>query len=92
VTFALGLVVGCTLMLGITRTHPAPPEPIPVEETFTLERTRHVETYAGEVLQELYPQIENPRMVVEKTQESSPPRRVLHGTLDNGKIQVLWNL
>ena len=92
VTFALGLALGCILMLGITRAQPQPPQPIPVEETFAVERTGHMETYSGKVLQELYPQIENPTMVIEKTQESSPPRRVLHGTLDNGKIQVLWNL
>jgi len=92
VTFALGLALGCALMLGITKAQPQPPHPIPVEETFAVERTQHMETYSGKVLQELYPKIENPTMVVEKTQESSPPRRVLHGTLDNGKIQVLWNL
>lgn len=92
VTFALGLVLGCALMLGIMRDRPGPPQAIPLAQTFTVERTRNAETYAGKVLQELYPEIENPTMVIERTQESSPPRRVLHGTLDNGNIQVLWNL
>ena len=91
-TFALGLALGCILMLGIARSQPEPPQPIPVAETFTVERTQHMETYSGKVLQELYPQIENPTMTIKRTQESSPPRRVLHGTLDNGKIQVVWNL
>ena len=92
VTFALGVVVGCALVIGITRAHPAPSQPIPVEEKFTVEHTRQAETYGGKVLEGLYPQIENPTMVIERTPEASPPRRVLHGTLDNGKIQVLWNL
>lgn len=92
VTFALGLVLGCTLMLGFMSDRAGRPQPIPEEQPFTVERTRHVETYGGKVLQALYPQIENPKMVIEKMQESSPPKRVLHGTLDNGRIQVLWNL
>ena len=92
VTFTLGVALGCTLVLAVRGIQPEPSQPIPVEEKFTVERTRHVETYGGKVLQELYPQIENPTMTIERTQESSPPRRVLHGTLDNGKIQVLWNL
>ncbi|MHC4517419.1 MAG: hypothetical protein ACYTAS_02415 [Planctomycetota bacterium] len=92
VTFALGLVLGCILMLGVMSNRPEPTQAIPVAQPFTVERTRHAETYTGKVLQGLYPHIENPTMVVEKTQESSPPRRVIHGTLDDGKIHVLWNL
>ena len=92
VTFALGLVLGCVLMLGFLGYPVQPPQPIPIEETFTVERTRHAETYAGKALQELYPHIENPTMVVERTQNAAPPRRVVQGTLDNGKIHVLWNL
>jgi len=92
VAFALGLVLGCTLMLGFMRGRPEPPQSILVEQQLTLERTRHIETYGGTVLQELYPHIENPKMVVEKTQETAEPQRVLHGTLDNGKVYVLWNL
>ena len=92
VTFALGLVLGCTLMLGLIRQRPDRRQSMPVEQQLTIKRTGHVETYGGKVLQALYPQIENPKMVIEKTQESSPPQRVLHGTLDNGRIQVLWNL
>ena len=91
-TFALGLVLGCTLMLGLIRQRPDRRQSMPVEQQLTIKRTGHVETYGGKVLQALYPQIENPKMVIEKTQESSPPQRVLHGTLDNGRIQVLWNL
>jgi len=91
-TFALGLALGCTLMLGFMRYQPGQPQPTPVKQQLTVERTRHMETYGGKVLQTLYPQVENPKMVIEETQESSEPQRVLYGTLDNGKIYVAWNL
>lgn len=92
VTFALGLVLGCTLMLALMSDRAGRPQPIPEEQPLTVERTRHREIYGGKILQGLYPKIEDPKMVLEKTGEASPPQRVLHGTLDNGRIQVLWNL
>lgn len=92
VTFALGLALGCAVMFAWTSAGREPPQATAAEPPFTLERTGDAQTYSGPVVQELYPQIENPRLVVEKTQESSRSQRVLHGTLDNGKIQVLWNL
>jgi len=51
-----------------------------------------VKTYEGKILRALYPQIENPRVTVEKNQETADPRRVLQGTLDEGQVYVLWNL
>lgn len=92
VTFALGLAFGCVLMLAFMRTRTDGPQPTVAEQPFTVERTRYTQTYAGKVLQGLYPQIENPKMVVEKTRESSPPQRVLYGTLDQGEVYVVWNL
>ena len=92
VTFALGLALGCAVMFAWTSTRPEQSPATASEPTFTVERTGNAQTYEGKVLQALYPQIENPKMVVETMQESSPPQRVLHGTLDNGKIHVLWNL
>jgi len=92
VTFVLGLALGCALMFAWTRDRPAQAPAAPPARALAVERTRHAQTYGGAVVQELYPQIENPKLVVEKVRESSPPQRVLHGTLDNGKIQVLWNL
>ena len=62
------------------------------EPRFAVEHTRNTQTYTGKLLQKLYPQVENPKVVVEKTQESSTPQRVLYGTLDKGEIYVVWNL
>jgi len=92
VTFALGMVLGCAVMFTCMRDQPDLPQATVAEPPFTVEHTGHTQTYAGKVLQALYPQIENPKMVIEKTQESSPPQRVLHGTLDNGEICIAWNL
>ena len=92
VTFALGVVVGCVLMLA------RPGEPVVVapaqatERPFTVERAGQTDIYRGELIQKLYPTIENPKMIVEKTPEGAPPQRVLQGTLDNGEIYVVWNL
>jgi len=104
VTFAAGIVLGCTLMLAVLHARPAWPQPprwnqhgsvvLPTaaEPTLTIEQTRYTQVYKGKIVQRLYPQIENPRIVVEKAEESSPAQRVLYGTLDDGKVDVVWNL
>jgi hypothetical protein len=92
VTFALGLVLGCALMAAFTGDQPSPSEPTPAKQAFKVERSQHVEIYEGTVLQRLYPEIENPQMVVEKSPGAPQPRRVLRGTVDNGSVYVVWNL
>jgi hypothetical protein len=92
VTFALGLALGCALMLAWVRVRPDTSQSNGAEPPFTVEHTRYTQIYAGKALQGLYPRIENPKMVVEKTQEASAPRRVLYGTLDQGEVYVVWNL
>ncbi len=92
VTFAAGLVLGCALMFIGMRSQTETPEPIAPEQAFTVHRAGPVKTYEGKILQALYPQIENPKVTVEKKQEASQPRRVLEGTLDRGQVYVLWNL
>ncbi len=92
VTFALGLALGCVLMFACVRSRPAASESAATQPPFTVEHTRYAQTYAGQLLQGLYPQIENPKLVVEKTRESADPQRVLYGTLDDGEVYVAWNL
>ncbi len=92
VTFALGLILGGILTLVCIGNQPITPVAEAVEPPLAVEHTRFTQTYTGKVLKELYPQIENPKMIVEKTQESSPPQRVLYGTLDEGEVYVVWNL
>lgn len=92
VTFALGLVLGCAAMFGWMRDRTRQAAAAVPKPSFTVETTPHTQTYGGAVVQELYPKIENPRLVVEKTPESAEPQRVLYGTLDGGEIYVAWNL
>ncbi|MBN1363016.1 MAG: hypothetical protein JW993_20625 [Sedimentisphaerales bacterium] len=92
VTFALGMILGGLLMLVYVGDQSITPAAKAAEPQFAVEHTPYARTYTGKVLQELYPQVENPKVVVEKKQESSPPQRVLYGTLDEGEIYVVWNL
>jgi hypothetical protein len=91
--FVLGLALGGALMFGCCLgNRPARSQPALADPPFAVEGTGCTQVYSGRIVQELYPQIENPRMVVEKAQESSPPQRVLYGTLDGGEVYVAWNL
>ena len=93
VTFALGIVIGCILTLVVAKEHRPPPQKtVSTDQLLTVEHTRYTQTYKGKIINEFYPQFENPKIVVEKAEESSAPQRVLHGTLDNGEIFVVWNL
>jgi len=92
VAFGLGIVMGCVVMSiavngELDLTQSASAEPL-----LTVERTRYTQTYKGKMIEELYPEIENPRIVREQKDESSPPQKTLYGTLDNGEITVVWNL
>ena len=93
VTFALGIAVGCLLMVApsprTTGGRAGPGRRATVLPSNVRART---DIYRGELMQKLYPQIENPKMIVEKTPERAQPQRVLQGTLDNGEIYVVWNL
>ncbi len=92
VTFAAGLIFGCVLMLGVLSRPPVPPRPAAASQPLTIERTPYMQVYKGKLVQEFYPQIEDPRIVLERPEKASPPQRVLYGTLDNGEIYVVWNL
>lgn len=92
VTFALGLAFGAVLMFGCLRVRAESPETPAAEQMLTIEHLGHTQAYGGKVLQGLYPQIEDPKIVVEKTEEAAEPRRVLYGTLDEGEVYVVWNL
>jgi len=92
VTFAAGIVLGCSLMFAVAKGRAAVPQsPLP-PQPLAVEHTRYTQTYTGKLIERLYPQIENPKIVVERPQKSSTPRRVLYGTLDEGETYVVWNL
>lgn len=101
VTFVMGIVIGGLLVSAITNGRTEIPTPLteihaPLkdspDELLTIEHTKNTQTYKGAAINDLYPQFENPKIVVEKAEESSTPHRVLHATLDDGEIYVVWNL
>ena len=92
VTFTFGVIIGCIVMsvfennrLRLAQTASAGP-------LLSVERTKYTQTYKGKMIEQFYPQIENPKIVLEKAADSSSPERTLYGTLDNGEITVVWNL
>ena len=92
VAFALGIVMGCFVMFiakneKLDLTQPASAEPM-----LTVEHTKYTQTYKGKMIEAFYPEFENPRIVLEREDESSPPQKTLYGTLDHGEITVVWNL
>jgi hypothetical protein len=91
-TFALGIVIGCILMSVVKNDPVDLSGTASADELLEIEHTRYSQTYKGKIIDDYYPEFENPKIVLEKTGEDAPPQRTLHGTLDNGEIYVVWNL
>ena len=91
-TFGLGIAIGCILMSVVMN------DPIDLagtasaDELLEVEHTRYSRTYKGKIIDDFYPEFENPEIVLEKAGQAEPPQRTLYGTLDNGEIYVVWNL
>lgn len=98
VAFAAGIILGCAVMFVALspRSGRILPEITSVaaaaEPPLTIEHIQRTQVYKGKAVERMYPDIENPQIVVEKTRESAKPQRVLYGTLDGGEIYVVWNL
>ncbi|MBP7050375.1 MAG: hypothetical protein KBE65_05110 [Phycisphaerae bacterium] len=98
VTFAAGIALGCAGMFLALSSRPSPAEvqvdgPLAKSESpLTIEHIQRTQVYKGKAIERMYPGIENPQIVVEKSGESAKPQRVLYGTLDDGEIYVVWNL
>jgi len=92
VAFLLGVVIGCVVMSVATNKRLDLVETASADQLLTIENTKHTQTYKGKIIDEFYPQFENPKVVLEKAEESAPLQRALYGTLDNGEIYVVWNL
>lgn len=92
VAFALGIVIGCIVMSVATNNRVDLTQTVSAEPLLAVEQTKYTQTYKGKMIEEFYPEFENPKIVLEKAGESSQPQRTLYGTLDNGEITVVWNL
>jgi hypothetical protein len=65
---------------------------VSADPLLTVEHTKYTQTYKGKMIEDFYPEFENPRVVLEKAGEAMQPQRTLYGTLDNGEVTVVWNL
>jgi hypothetical protein len=98
VAFTIGIVLGCTAMFLVLDHQPevvipSSDGPVAAEDRpLTIDRLQHAEIFRGPAIDRLFPGIENPEVVLEKTRKSVTPRRVLYGTLDDGEVYVVWNL
>lgn len=92
VAFAAGIILGCAVTLGIRENRVDLVPPVSASVPLSIERAGHTQTYRGKIVEEFYPQIENPKIVLEKTPGSSASRRILYGTLNDGQIYIVWNL
>jgi uncharacterized membrane-anchored protein YhcB (DUF1043 family) len=92
VAFALGIAIGCIVMSLATNNRIDIVEPASAQQFLTVENTKYTQTYKGKVIEEFYPEFENPKIVLEKAGETMQPQRTLYGTLDNGEVYVVWNL
>ena len=91
VTFALGIVLGCVLMSAVTGNRLELVRPAAADQPLTVEHMGYTQAYRGTIIDGLYPHIEDPRIVLEGGDQSAP-KRVLYGTINNGEIDVVWNL
>ena len=92
VAFVLGIVIGCMVMSNAKDKRLDIAQPVLADPMLTVEHTKYTQTYKGKMIEGFYPEFENPRIVLEKAENSSTPQRTLYGTLDKGEITVVWNL
>lgn len=96
--FAMGILLGCALMFLLLNDRSDVAEPsavMPVaagDKPLTIDRLQNTEVFKGPAVERLFPGIENPEVVLEKTRGNASPQRVLYGTLDGGEVYVVWNL
>jgi len=91
-TFAFGIAIGCILMSVVMNNPIDLAGTASADELLEVEHTRYSRTYKGKIINDFYPEFENPEIVLEKAGQAEPPQRTLYGTLDNGEIYVVWNL
>lgn len=91
-TFALGIVIGCVLMSFVVKGSLGLTAAARADEPLEIEHTNYSRTYRGKIVADFYSELENPRVVLERTGQTEAPQQTVHGTLDNGEVYVVWNL
>ncbi len=91
-TFALGLVLGIFLTFMAMSGQFDPAQPAQAQPDIQIERYGQVQVMRGNSINHIYSNIENPVVSVETDISSKSKKAVLHGTIQEGSIQVVWNL
>lgn len=92
VAFVMGMAVGVVItFLAITGQFDFA-KSVQAQPDIRIERFGQVEVMRGSTINRIYNHIENPAISVETSQASPKKKTVLHGTVKNGAIQVVWNL
>jgi hypothetical protein len=93
VSFSLGILFGIGISFALWSGALDISQPVHADVELKFDSIGSVETIQGTVLQELYPNIENPMLVLEPDSSNpSSSKRILTGTINDGSIQVVWNL
>lgn len=85
-TFASGLACGILFTLVLTLNEPESQSHMLIEDHILFHTMR------GKAVERLYPTLEDPVMVIENSTKGQSSRQVIYGTMDEGNINVVWNL
>lgn len=92
-SFGVGLAVGVALLASIPA---SPSKAIPSEEASMrspAQQANRTDMRAGTGIEKVYSKLENPVIVVlEKESQPDRTKRIVRGTVEDGSIQVVWNL
>jgi len=91
-TFVLGLVLGVFLTFMAMNGQFDPAQTAQAQPDIQIERYGQVQVMRGNSINRIYSNIENPAISVETSQTTQNKKAILHGTVQNGSIQVVWNL
>lgn len=88
-SFGLGLLVGVVCILAFMQETRADNRK---EESARLRR-EIPQPLRGKDLETVYSRLENPIIIVERTpDQTTAEKQILYGTIDEGKVQVIWNM
>ncbi|MBD3267864.1 hypothetical protein GF373_14445 [bacterium] len=92
VSFVMGMAVGVVITFLAVTGQLDFAKSVQAQPDIHIERFGQVEVMRGSTINRIYSHIENPAISVETSQASRKKKTVLHGTVNNSAIQVVWNL
>ncbi len=91
--FAFGTFFGILVTILAINGSLDPVREAAAEPNLRWETNGITQTISGKIVDRLYPELENPTITVVETQEKTEKKKkMLHGTMNNGSVQIIWNL